>query len=167
MLRLKSKRPVVGHQKGRKRNDAMLKRLTSLRKTSFRCAYFLIRYSFARGRILTTLLLSSAFTLLPLSIARIPTGRSCFFRRAPLIERKRVLEMLMKEAKPSRIRYSEHIEGDSAAIYRNACRLQLEGIVSKRKNSPYRSGRLGAWEKVKCTRRGALRQGTTLLLEKK
>ena len=75
-------------------------------------------------------------------------------RRAPLIERKRVLEMLMKEAKPSRIRYSEHIEGDSAAIYRNACRLQLEGIISKRKDSPYRSGRVGAWEKVKCTRRG-------------
>jgi bifunctional non-homologous end joining protein LigD len=75
-------------------------------------------------------------------------------RRAPLIERKRVLEMLMKEAKPSRIRYSEHIEGDSAAIYRNACQLQLEGIVSKHKDSPYRSGRVGAWEKVKCTRLG-------------
>ena len=74
-------------------------------------------------------------------------------RRAPLIERKRVLQMLIKEAKPSRIRYSEHIEGDSAAIYRNACRLQLEGIVSKRKDSPYRAGRVGAWEKVKCTRR--------------
>jgi bifunctional non-homologous end joining protein LigD len=75
-------------------------------------------------------------------------------RRAALIERKRVLEMLMKEAKPSRIWYSEHIEGDSAAIYKNACRLQLEGIISKRKDSPYRSGRVGAWEKIKCTRRG-------------
>jgi bifunctional non-homologous end joining protein LigD len=74
-------------------------------------------------------------------------------RRASLIERKRVLEMLMKEAKPSRIRYSEHIEGDSAAIYKNACRLKLEGIISKRKDSPYRSGRVGAWEKIKCTRR--------------
>ena len=74
-------------------------------------------------------------------------------RRASLVERKRVLEMFMKEAKPSRIHYSEHIEGDSAEIYSKACRLQLEGIVSKRKDSPYRSGRVGAWEKVKCTRR--------------
>ena len=46
-------------------------------------------------------------------------------------------------------RWNEHIEGDGATIFRHACKLGLEGIVSKRKDSPYRSGRSPDWLKMK------------------
>ena len=39
------------------------------------------------------------------------------------------------------IRYNEHIDGDAEDIFRHACKLRLEGIVSKLRRSPYRSGR--------------------------
>jgi len=44
---------------------------------------------------------------------------------------------------------SEHLDGDGEAMFRHACALGLEGIVSKRRDAPYRSGRTGAWIKVK------------------
>jgi bifunctional non-homologous end joining protein LigD len=47
------------------------------------------------------------------------------------------------------LRWNEHIEGDGEAIFRHACKLGLEGIVSKRKDSPYRSGRSPDWLKMK------------------
>jgi bifunctional non-homologous end joining protein LigD len=47
------------------------------------------------------------------------------------------------------IRFNEHIEGDGATVFRHACKLGLEGIVSKRKDSPYRSGRSPDWLKMK------------------
>ena len=47
------------------------------------------------------------------------------------------------------IRLNEHIEGDGPAVFRHACKLGLEGIVSKRKGSPYRSGRSPDWLKSK------------------
>jgi bifunctional non-homologous end joining protein LigD len=39
------------------------------------------------------------------------------------------------------IRFNEHMEGDGETVFRQACKLGLEGIVSKRKDSAYRSGR--------------------------
>lgn len=49
-----------------------------------------------------------------------------------------------------RIRYSDHVEGDGAAVLEGACKLGLEGIVSKRVNAPYRSGKRPEWIKTKC-----------------
>ena len=48
------------------------------------------------------------------------------------------------------LRYSEHIESDGEVIFRKACELHAEGIVSKRAASPYHSGRGGDWLKLKC-----------------
>jgi bifunctional non-homologous end joining protein LigD len=48
------------------------------------------------------------------------------------------------------IRFVEHFETDGDAILKSACKLSLEGIVSKKLNAPYRSGRSGAWTKAKC-----------------
>ena len=48
------------------------------------------------------------------------------------------------------LRYSEHIESDGEVIFRKACELHAEGIVSKRASSPYHSGRGGDWLKLKC-----------------
>ena len=47
------------------------------------------------------------------------------------------------------IRFNEHMEGDGEAVFRHACKLGLEGIVSKRKGSSYRSGRSPDWLKMK------------------
>jgi ATP-dependent DNA ligase len=46
-------------------------------------------------------------------------------------------------------RFSEHLDGDDATIFAHACKLGLEGIVSKRRDLPYRSGRCRAWVKVR------------------
>jgi bifunctional non-homologous end joining protein LigD len=73
-------------------------------------------------------------------------------RGAPLIERKRALQDLLAKA-PPKIHYVEHFEmDDGEAVYRHACKLKLEGIVSKRRDSPYRSGRQETWLKLKCTK---------------
>jgi bifunctional non-homologous end joining protein LigD len=47
------------------------------------------------------------------------------------------------------VRFNEHIEGDGPTVFAHACKLGLEGIVSKRKDSPYRSGCSPDWLKVK------------------
>jgi bifunctional non-homologous end joining protein LigD len=49
------------------------------------------------------------------------------------------------------VAYSEEIlKEDGEALFRHACRLGLEGIISKRRGSPYRSGRSLTWGKIKC-----------------
>src|SRR5581483_2543531 len=49
------------------------------------------------------------------------------------------------------VRLSEHFETDGATMLRHACGMRLEGIVSKRADAPYRSGRVGDWLKTKCS----------------
>ncbi len=70
----------------------------------------------------------------------------------PLIERKRVLRELIGDAAGT-IDYLELEEGEP--VYLHACKMGLEGIVSKRKDAPYRSGRQEIWTKAKCTKREA------------
>jgi bifunctional non-homologous end joining protein LigD len=47
------------------------------------------------------------------------------------------------------IRFNQHMEGRRREVFRHVCTLGLEGIVSKRKDSPYRSGRSPDWLKMK------------------
>ena len=69
-------------------------------------------------------------------------------RRDPLEVRKATLASLIARAGAG-IRLNEHIEGDGPLVFRHACKLGLEGIVSKRKDSSYRSGRSPHWIKSK------------------
>jgi bifunctional non-homologous end joining protein LigD len=69
-------------------------------------------------------------------------------RRDPLEVRKAALASILAKAS-SGIRFNEHIEGDGETVFRHACKLGLEGIVSKRKDSAYRSGRSPDWLKMK------------------
>jgi bifunctional non-homologous end joining protein LigD len=62
--------------------------------------------------------------------------------------RRATLRSLVKRAGAG-IRLSDHMEGDGAAAFRHACRMGLEGIVAKRRDRPYRSGRSLDWIKVK------------------
>jgi bifunctional non-homologous end joining protein LigD len=70
-------------------------------------------------------------------------------RPLPQSERKALVARLLGSARAP-IRYSEHVEGQGAAFFDRACEMGLEGIVSKQKEAPYRSGRGTAWLKVKC-----------------
>ena len=78
-------------------------------------------------------------------------------RGLTLTKRKAALEQLLASAPDdSVVRFSQHIEADGAAMVRHACRLGLEGVMSKRADAPYRSGRGHDWVKTKCSSRQEL-----------
>ncbi|HZZ35814.1 MAG TPA: DNA ligase D [Caulobacteraceae bacterium] len=70
-------------------------------------------------------------------------------RALSLSERKARLKAIVDGAGP-RIRYVDHFEAAGDAVLDSACRLGLEGVVSKKASAPYRSGRTEAWTKAKC-----------------
>lgn len=72
-------------------------------------------------------------------------------RQQPLIERKAALHRLLQETAPT-LTYAEHLEISGSEVFDHACRMGLEGIVSKRADSPYRSGVQASWLKVKCVK---------------
>ncbi len=75
-------------------------------------------------------------------------------RRAPLVDRKQGLaELLAKLPKSGRLRLSEHVTGDGARLMSRACKLGLEGVISKRADSQYHAGRHQDWLKIKCGHR--------------
>ena len=73
-------------------------------------------------------------------------------RKVPLVERKRLLESLLASA-PATLRFSSHIEGSGEEFFKQACKLKLEGMISKRAQSIYQGGRCRDWLKVKCSMR--------------
>ncbi|KZC03449.1 hypothetical protein AU375_00304 [Methylobacterium radiotolerans] len=106
----------------------------------------------------------SSFAALQQALADGDTGAALFYafdllyidgkdiRALPLTERKALLLQSLDDAgSADRIRFSEHLIDDGAAMARHACRLGLEGIVAKRADAAYRSGRSDLWRKVKCT----------------
>ena len=74
--------------------------------------------------------------------------------RMPLRMRKSLLETLF-ESVPAKspLRYSDHVEGDGAKFFKQACNYGIEGIVSKLADSAYESTRTRTWVKVKCVKR--------------
>ncbi len=74
-------------------------------------------------------------------------------RPLPLAQRKRDLARILKRSgygTSSLIRYVEHFASGGEAVLKSACRMSLEGIVSKRLDAPYSSGRGDSWTKAKC-----------------
>jgi len=68
--------------------------------------------------------------------------------------RKDLLQRLLAILPPgSPIRFSEHLDADGPTMLEHACRFELEGIVSKWADLPYRSVRGGHWIKSKCLER--------------
>jgi ATP-dependent DNA ligase len=70
------------------------------------------------------------------------------FRLKPLVERKKRLAKLLAKDREG-IRYVEHLEGDGDQIFEHACKLGLEGIVSKRIDMKYQHGPSKCWQKLK------------------
>ncbi|HMA43678.1 MAG TPA: DNA ligase D [Gemmatimonadales bacterium] len=73
-------------------------------------------------------------------------------RPLPLIKRKAILKRLLPEAGP--LRFSEHFEQEGETLYDQAVGLGLEGIVAKKADSPYKSGRSDQWLKVRADKTG-------------
>jgi bifunctional non-homologous end joining protein LigD len=73
-------------------------------------------------------------------------------RRLPLTERKERLQGLVKRSGRARnlIKFVEHLSEPGDAVLQSACRLNLEGIISKCATAPYQSGRTETWLKAKC-----------------
>ncbi len=73
-------------------------------------------------------------------------------RKAPLVARKALLEKLLRSDDPL-LRFSDHFEDDGNLVLTHACRLSLEGVISKDRDSAYESGRSKLWIKSKCSER--------------
>src|SRR5690348_2999403 len=74
-------------------------------------------------------------------------------RALPLEKRKQELERVLESfptARRAQVRYLEHFTTAGAAVLESACKMSLEGVVSKRLDAPYESGRTGSWTKSKC-----------------
>ncbi|MGO4407935.1 DNA ligase D [Bosea sp. RAF48] len=103
------------------------------------------------------------FAALQAALSERTTGNLVFFafdmlferdkdlRDRPLIERKERLQRLLSDASDDpRLRFVEHFETGGDAVLRSACKLSLEGIVSKQSEAAYQSGRSDTWAKSKC-----------------
>ncbi len=78
-------------------------------------------------------------------------ARGADLRGESLAARKqRLAKLLRGKIRGSRLRYVEHFETDGGPVFDSARRAGLEGIVSKRLDAPYASGRSDAWTKSKC-----------------
>ncbi len=74
-------------------------------------------------------------------------------RKSPLIDRKELLARVILSAFPANdgtVRYSDHIRGEGPTVLSHACQSALEGVISKRSDSPYESRRTRSWLKTKC-----------------
>lgn len=73
--------------------------------------------------------------------------------RLPLLERKLLLQKILKTKKSNILRYSDHVIGKGKEMFAIACKLGLEGIISKNSQSKYLQKRTKDWLKVKCIKR--------------
>ena len=103
------------------------------------------------------------FAALQAALAEGTTGNLVYFafdllfdgekdlRSMRLVERKERLQSLLHETTDDpRIRYVEHFESGGDAVLRSACKLHLEGVISKQMDAPYQAGRTETWAKSKC-----------------
>ena len=109
---------------------------------------------------------ASSFSLLQHDLSERRTDRFVYYvfdllrldgkdlRAEPLVERKHALqELLAGHNEEGPVRFSDHFAEPGKIMLKHVCRLGLEGIVSKRADAPYRSGRGPYWIKSKCTLR--------------
>ncbi|HEX8392126.1 MAG TPA: DNA ligase D [Longimicrobium sp.] len=71
-------------------------------------------------------------------------------RGSPLLARKEALREVLSADPAGPVRFSDHIVGNGGVFYQQACQMSLEGIISKRADSPYSQRRTRDWLKVKC-----------------
>ncbi len=74
-------------------------------------------------------------------------------RKVPLLERKQALAAVIPGDASGLVRFSDHITGRGEVVFEQACRQEMEGIISKRTDAAYQAGRNRNWIKVKCGHR--------------
>jgi bifunctional non-homologous end joining protein LigD len=74
-------------------------------------------------------------------------------RHVPLVQRRAILQALLERVGDPTLRFSEHFAFKADDLLKSACDMALEGIIGKRVDSTYVSGRSSAWIKLKCRRR--------------
>lgn len=74
-------------------------------------------------------------------------------RGVPLQARRLLLKRLLAASNSDRIRFSEAFDAAAQSVIASACKLGLEGVIAKRRNSSYRSSRSADWVKLKCSQR--------------
>jgi bifunctional non-homologous end joining protein LigD len=74
-------------------------------------------------------------------------------RGCALLERKQLLASMLGRPAGAILHYSDHLVGNGREAFAEACRRGLEGLVAKRADAPYRSGRGRSWLKIKCEQR--------------
>lgn len=105
----------------------------------------------------------TSFSALQAAISEGGKGLACFLfdalaidgedlTRFPTIERKQRLAALLETAAPPLL-YAEHVAGAGEKLLAAMCDAGQEGVIAKRADGPYRSGRSKSWLKIKCTRR--------------
>jgi bifunctional non-homologous end joining protein LigD len=107
----------------------------------------------------------SDFAMLQQALSSRKPGALCLFafdllfargedlRALPLRARKERLKTLLAGLSPKKtLRYLDHLEKPGPEVLRSACSMSLEGIISKRMDAPYKSGRGNDWTKAKCRR---------------
>ena len=72
-------------------------------------------------------------------------------RALPLLQRKELLRALLEDS--AILQFSEHFHTSGSELYKQACKLGLEGVISKLRDAPYRSGSTESWIKTKCVNR--------------
>ena len=77
-------------------------------------------------------------------------------RNVPLIERRALLKSILTNTNSDFVRYSDTFDAPASEVVSSACRIGLEGVIGKRKDSLYRSRRSSDWIKLKCTQRQEL-----------
>ncbi|MFQ5551161.1 MAG: non-homologous end-joining DNA ligase, partial [Gemmatimonadales bacterium] len=105
-----------------------------------------------RGRLTKTLEIARAAGALPatLYVFDLLSFDDFDVRKLPLTKRKEVLRLLLPTVGP--LRYSEHIAREGEAVFEQVNKLRLEGVVAKKADSPYRSGRSDDWLKIRAER---------------
>ncbi|SIT43422.1 Multifunctional non-homologous end joining protein LigD (Includes: 3'-phosphoesterase; DNA ligase D; DNA repair polymerase) [Paraburkholderia piptadeniae] len=74
-------------------------------------------------------------------------------RGVPLVQRRAILRALMETVDDDTLRFSDDFGHDAGELLESACAMNLEGIIGKRRDSHYASGRAPSWIKLKCRRR--------------
>jgi hypothetical protein len=87
------------------------------------------------------------------------------FRPLRLELRKAKLAELLRRLSGG-IELSKYIEADGATVFRHACKLGCEGIVSKQRDAPYRSGRVRTWIKIKNPSSPAMNESVAALKQR-
>ena len=83
----------------------------------------------------------------------IPYCAGCDLREVPLLERRAVLQRVVERKPHAKVRFSAVFDAPPGEVIASACRLGLEGVIAKRKNSAYVLRRSSDWVKLKCGQR--------------